>query len=420
MKELVGDGFAGGGGASEGLTLAGLPPHFAINHDAMALAMHEANHPGTKHYRSDIYEIDPEEATGGRPMGLLWLSPNCTHFSRAKGGKPKSAKIRSLASVGVRWARAVKPRVIIVENVPEFKTWGPLLANGKPCPKRKGKSFRTWVRQLERAGYAVEWRELQAHHYGAPTSRKRLFVVARCDGEPIVWPEPTHGPGLVPYRTASECIDWTTPVRSIFDRKKPLADKTLARIARAIQKHVLDAQHPVLVPEGAAALIQTSYGERKGQAPRVLDLKKPLGTVVAGGQKHGLVYACIAKHYGGHEGTGASLRAPLSTITTQDHHSLLTVEVNGPRRAQVRAFLERFGVDPKGLEITDIGMRMLTPRELFRAQGFRDDYVIDPTFEGKALSITAQVRMCGNSVCPPLAAAIARANMHRPAGRLAA
>jgi DNA (cytosine-5)-methyltransferase 1 len=414
---------------------------------------------------------------------LLWASPDCKHFSKAKGGKPVSKKIRGLAWVVVKWARLVRPRIICLENVEEFQTWGPLTDAGLPCPDRKGKTFQRWVAQLRNLGYAVEWRELRACDYGAPTIRKRLFLVARCDGQPIQWPAPTHGKGLKPYRTAAECINWSLPCPSIFERERPLAEATLRRIAHGIKRYVIDAAKPFIVPvthqgdnrvqaideplrtvtsarRGEFALavptmIQTGYGERPGQSPRVPGLDKPLCTCVDG-QKHALVAAFLAKHYGGHETPGTPLHKPCSTVTTQDHHHLVTsnlaklrgtsnsaaadaplgtVSAQGFHHAEVRALLlkyygtdqdpqlreplhtvttkDRFGlvtVHGEDYFIADIGMRMLQPRELYRAQGFPDSYAIDRGADGRVLSKAAQVRMCGNSVCPPLARAIVEAN----------
>lgn len=455
-EDLIVDNFAGGGGASEGIRLAlGRDPDIAVNHDPEALAMHAANHPGSRHLCGDVWDVKPAEVCAGRRVALAWFSPDCKHFSKAKGGKPVEKKIRSLAWVAVRWAREVRPRVIVLENVEEFQTWGPLLEDGRPCPARRGLTFRRWLGALRAAGYEVELRELRACDYGAPTIRKRLFVIARCDGAPIEWPEPTHGPGRLPYRTAAECIQWELPCPSIFERKKPLAEKTLARIARGIQRFVLESAEPFVVrvaggrvndaaPHAttsplrtvtgahrgelalvAPTLVQTGYGERVGQAPRALDLGAPLGTVVAGGAKHALVQAFLAKHYGGHEGSGARVDAPFATITTRDHHALvlafLTRFYATGQRTQlplgtVTSAGWKFGVvTVHGAEyrIADIGMRMLAPRELFRAQGFRSDYLIEAAFDGKPLSKESQIRMCGNSVCPPLAAAIVSANLGR-------
>jgi DNA (cytosine-5)-methyltransferase 1 len=490
--ELVIDLFAGGGGASTGIEQAiGRHVDIAVNHDPEAVSLHQANHPQTRHFVSDVFEVDPVAVCAGQPVGLLWASPDCKHFSKAKGGKPVSKKIRGLAWVVVKWAKLARPRIIHLENVEEFQTWGPLLANGRVCPDRKGRTFRTWKRQLQRLGYAVEHRELRACDYGAPTIRKRLFLTARRDGMPVAWPEPTHGApssctrenGLKPWRTAAECIDWSIPCPSIFDRARPLADATLRRIAHGIRRYVLEAARPFIVPIQNAGwgdrprdidkpaptvtggtkggtfalavptLVQTGYGERAGQAPRVPGLHKPLGTAVDG-QKHALVAAFLAKHYGGVVGSG--LPQPIGTVTSVDHHSLVTshlaklrgtshsastaeplatISAGGQHHAEVRALLikyygtdqdprldeplhtvttkDRFGlVTIKGelYAIADIGMRMLQPRELYRAQGFPDSYQIDRGADGRVLSKAAQVRMCGNSVCPPLARAIVAAN----------
>ena len=453
-REITVDLFAGGGGASTGIEQAiGRPVDVAINHDPEAISLHAANHPQTLHYTADVFEVDPHEATEGRPVGLLWASPSCTHFSRARGGVPVSKQLRSLGWVVVRWAAAVKPRVIVCENVAEWRDWGPVLASkGVPCPKRKGKTFRQWVGHLQRLGYRVEHRELRACDYGTPTIRKRLFLVARRDGHPIVWPKPTHNErgtdGLKPWRTAAECIDWTLPCPSIFDRKRPLADATLRRIAKGVMRYVVEAAEPFIVPlhNGliVPTLVQTGYGEREGQQPRVPGIEKPLGTLVAGGGKHALVAAFLAKHFTGV--VGADLREPMPTVTSVDHNALVTATLSeqaAGNGTKVAALLvkyygnEREGVslteplhtiptkDRFGLVtvtihgqqyvITDIGMRMLAPRELYRAQGFPADYRIDMGADGKPLTKTEQVRMCGNSVCPPLARAIVAANYNEMA-----
>lgn len=375
------DLFAGGGGASLGIEWAcGRSPDVAVNHDAEAIAMHAKNHPQTRHLHGDVWAYAPRTVTEGRAVDLLWASPTCIHFSRAKGGKLLDAKTRSLAWVVVRWAKEARPRVICLENVSEFATWGPLHKDGTRDRSRMGFTFRRWVRAIEREGYVVEWRNLRACDYGSPTTRTRLFLVARRDGLPIAWPTPTHGPQhtlfLSTWRTAAECIDFTLPCPSIYARKRPLAPATMRRIERGIRRFV--------TVENPFTLIQTGYGERDGQAPRALDLNAPLGTVVAGGVKHALVRAFIAKHYGGNETPGQDLRRPLGTVTTVDHHALVTAH---------------------GDPIVDVGMRMLTPRELYRAQGFPDSFNID------GFTARAQVRMAGNSVCPQVAAAIVRANI---------
>ena len=470
-RGLVVDLFAGGGGASVGLTRAGFEPDIAINHDPEAIAMHAANHPRTKHYTADIWEVAPRDATGGLPVDLLWMSPNCTHFSRAKGGKPLDRGNRALAHVGVRWAREVRPAVIMAENVAEWLKWGPLDADDRPRPDKVGHTWRRFVRQFERLGYRCGWWVLRACDYGAPTTRERVYFVATLEGDPTC-PAPTHAEpgnmfGLLPWRTASEIIDWSLPCPSIFDRKKPLAEATLRRIASGVWRHVINAADPFIVTMRgtedshiassarsihepvrtvsangthhavvAPTLVQTSYGEREGQAPRVLNLHEPLGTVVAGGQKHALVAAFIARNYGGPNGNtnaGSSVGGPLPTVTTQDHNALITARLGGPdRRREVRAFLTTYyGTDQNGDlrkplhtvttrdrfglvtvdDIHDLGMRLLVARELARANDFSDDYILDPIFNGKPLSKTAQVRMVGNSVCPNMAEAFARANL---------
>jgi len=477
QREIIVDNFAGGGGASTGIERAlGVPVDVAVNHNPEALAMHLANHPQTKHFCQNICALDPREATQGRPVGLAWFSPDCKHFSKAKGGAPVEKRIRDLAWVVVHWAQMVRPRVICLENVEEFQDWGPLLADGRPCPESRGLEFRRWVRELRKAGYAVEWKELRACDYGAPTIRKRLFLIARRDGRPIVWPAPTHGPGLLPYRTAAECIDWSIPCPSIFERKKPLAEATMRRIARGVKRYVLDNARPFIVPvthHGADRCnsidepIRTVTGAHRGElalvAPSLMvntsghsgsDMLSPIPTITTGGH-HALVAAFLAQHNGG--ATGHEATEPLSTITqagTQQQlvtSHLLKLRNNcdgqacdealhtvclGGHFGEVRAFLmayygtdqapqldnplptctshDRFGlVTIQGVDyqIVDIGMRMLSPRELFRAQGFPDSYVIDPQHNGKSLSKTAQTRCCGNSVCPPVAEAIVRANV---------
>ncbi len=497
--ELIVDSFAGGGGASTGIERAlGRSPDIAINHNAEALAMHAANHPTTRHYCESVWDVDPVEVCAGRRVGLAWFSPDCKHFSKAKGGKPVEKAIRGLAWVAVKWAKTVRPRVIVLENVEEFADWGPVLEDGRPCPMRKGHTFRRFVRQLSNCGYTVDWQEIRACDYGAPTIRKRLFLIARCDGQPIVWPEPTHGRGLLPYRTAAECIDWSIPCPSIFERTRPLAENTLRRIARGVQRYVVEAAEPFIAPVTHAGdarvhsineplrtitsaqrgefalvsptLVEIGYGERPanwrcvacgvtydrsdlptcgcskcgsesdpiavpGQAPRAPGLGKPLGTVVAGGRKHALVAAFLAKHYTGV--IGSPMDDPMHTVTATDHNALVTSHLlPAPfHAAEVRAFLvkyygnerdgisvreplhtipthDRFGlVTVHGVDyaIVDIGMRMLEPHELYRAQGFPPEYRIDIEHQGKRLSKAAQVRMCGNSVCPPAAEAIVAA-----------
>lgn len=587
-REITIDSFAGGGGASLGIKRAlGRCPDVAINHDAAAIMMHAANHPKTKHYAKDVWTIHSREVTMGRDVGLMWCSPDCAHFSRAKGAKPVKKNIRSLAWVVCKWATEVQPRVIILENVREFEDWGPLIQQHRcdfvsraemgpamitcdwrgpqpekgrcprcdskvkpsindagnpvliPDPTRKGHSFKRWAGRLRNLGYNVQWRILDAADFGAPTHRRRLFLIARNDGKPIVWPEATHGDPkklddsplfaapLKPWRTAAECIDWNLPCPSIFDRKRPLADNTLRRIALGIKRYVLENPKPFIVqvtgkhgygvvsplvtrlaqePLGtvvskaehllvspflskyhgqkadesrcrpcdeavntldtqnrfglvAATMVQIGYGEREGQAARAIDIEKPLGTVVAGGSKHAavaaflsrcahgedgrrgrgsqevtepaptvlgskdftcvaanlvhlnhgekqwngvdeplrtattgnhavLVYSFLTKYFG--TSIGSSLIEPAPTATGKDRFGLVTVQVNG-----------------ESYVIVDIGMRMLSPRELARAQGFPDSYILTG-------SKSSQVARIGNSVCPVMAEVLVKAN-YRPA-----
>lgn len=660
--EIIVDLFAGGGGASTGIERAlGRSPDIAINHSPDAIAMHSANHPKTRHFISDVYEVDPVTASAGRPIALLWLSPDCTHHSKAKGGKPRSQKIRGLAWAAMPWAQHCRPRLIVLENVEEWIGWGPVdRATGQPIKARKGQTFRAWCEKLESFGYVIEHRLLRACDFGAPTSRRRLFLQARCDGRPIVWPQPTHGPANTGrprrHRTAAECIDWSIACPSVFTRKKPLADKTEARLVRGVGKFVIGAARPFLVAvnhggvgrtdlrvhdadvpmptitggcrgghavvapmivkakthggggnEPMAAdeplrtvtaskrgefavvapplvrtahgdvdatgkrrgrgehtveeplptvcaggtdfavavpyLVHCSNGERPGQAPRIYDIERPLGTIVAQGEKHGFCAAFLAKHYGdrptGGFAGGSPVDAPAGTITAQDHHSVVaahltklygtctgadprepmpTVTGEGQHIGAVAAHLVRYNGDLPGAErvadleqplgtqdtsnrfglaasflaryngeskeqhvdvplgtldtrdryaaveaqlatwspqieerahqvyalmlkhgysgagldherrlvtvtldgatfvIYDIGMRMLVPRELFRATGFPDSYVIDPIGpKGKPLTKTAQIRACGNAVPPDFVDAIIGAAFQRAA-----
>lgn len=428
---LIIDSFAGGGGASTGIELAlGRSPNIAINHSAEALAMHARNHPKTVHLVEDVWNIDMRKLVRGRPIDLLWASPDCTHHSKAKGGKPRDNDRRGLADVVVDWARDIRPNVIALENVTDFAGWGPLDEDGQPIKARRGEDFDRWSSRLRAAGYQLEHRNLSACDYGAPTSRKRLFLVARRDGHAIHWPTPTHGPGLPhAWRSAAECLDWSVPVPDVFGRERPLVPATLRRIAHGLERFVFGTDTPFYVPGGIAFLIQTSYGERKAkgthkaQAPRVLDISDPLGVVVAGGIKHAVVVAFIARHYGGNGTPGASPMEPLHTITCKDHHALVTATIGSraEQPANVREFLaaycpppaaDLFGARPRPI-ITALGMRLLTPRELFRAQGFPDSYDIT------APSVSAAVRLVGNSVSPPVAAALVRANLGKQARRAA-
>lgn len=538
--ELIVDNFAGGGGASTGIELAtGKSVDIAINHDPEAIRMHKANHPHTKHYCEDVWQVDPVKACKGHPVGLAWFSPDCKHFSKAKGGKPKNKFIRGLAWVACRWAGLVRPRVIMLENVEEFKTWGPLNRGRHPIKSKQGKTFEKFVQQLQDLGYEVQFRELVAADYGAPTMRKRFFMIARCDGYPILWPEPTHAPrdseevkaGLLkPYVGAYTQIDFSRPCPSIFDTAqeikekygiravRPLAPKTMGRIARGLKKFVLDNPEPFIIqcnhggkrrPNDIREPMPTitgkhGYGIVEPKLTPYLsvnrenhfgsDMREPVHTITAnnqhmlmtptliqyhsetakgevrgqtiedpimtvdGSNRYGLVTSFLHKYYdGGYKGAGDSIKNPLPTVTAWDHNSLITAnliqmnnhcdgkDIRQPlptitagdgHFGEVRAFLikyygdatgqdiknpldtitsrDRFGlVTIEGIEyqIVDIGLRMLEPRELYGCQGFPDDYIIDHDFEGHTYPRSEQVRRCGNSVCPPLPAAMVRSNL---------
>lgn len=521
-QEIFVDNFAGGGGASTGIELAtGQPVTIAINHDPDAIAMHKANHPYTEHYQESVWAIDPTEVCRGRPVGLAWFSPDCRHFSRAKGRAPVSKQIRGLAWIALRWAAKVRPRVIILENVPEFQTWGPV-KHGKPVKSKQGQTFRKFISQLTELGYRVEYKELKACDYGAPTIRNRFFLVARCDDKPIVFPKPTHGvgQGLKPYRTAAECIDWSIPCRSIFGRTKPLASNTLRRIARGLDKFTIKNAEPFIVnykfnnsPENADSPLSTitAVGSHYVAEPfitpyimvnndnnRCKSLNEPLPTVTTGNRnflmtphiskyygnivgspadeplhtvtavdhnalsagyliqyhsetaksevrgqeltepimtvdsspRYGLISANLIKYYSGDH--SSDIREPLHTITTKDRHGLVETRIepldgrvkNLGNWPEIRNLLNTYcGYSLKDNEIllfriggvdyflSDIGLRMLEPRELYNAQGFPPDYIIDIDVNGRKYNRTKQVARCGNAVPPPFAEALVRANL---------
>lgn len=322
---LVIDLFAGAGGASVGVEAAlGRDVDVALNHNSVALAVHAANHPNTTHLVMDVWKAKPLDVTLGRPVDLLWASPDCTFHSRARGGKPRQQGIRALPYAVIRWVRETMPNQIYTENVPELEKWGPLLRSGPkkghPDPKKRGKTFRHWVGELRRFGYTVDWRVLDAAEYGAPTRRKRIFIVARRDGHPIVWPEPTHGKGLLPYRTAAECIDWSIPCTSIFDRydavtgKKlpPLKPKTMWRIAQGLRRFVFNNPRPFI--------LKVNHGKWE---PRHEDLNEPLSTVTASQRGHAIVLPYIAQPGQRHGRGQEPISVPLTTIVGKDRHALV-------------------------------------------------------------------------------------------------
>lgn len=576
--EIIVDSFAGGGGASTGIELAlGRIVNAAINHDPAAIRMHEANHPYTEHYQASVWDVDPETVCRGRPVALAWFSPDCKHFSKAKGAALVDRKIRGLAWIALRWAAKVRPRVIILENVEEFQTWGPV-RKGKPVKKLAGTTFQKFVGQLRALGYTVEWRELVAADYGAPTTRCRLVLIARCDGRAIAWPERTHAPRdsaevrsgkLLPWRSAAEIIDWSLPCPSIFSTKdeirerygisavRPLADNTMRRIIRGVDKftiksgapfivdcnhsgggHVTDSQEPcktitakhtggicrpflapltmtntsnsvgapvsapmntvrtgggggqMLVTPSLMCIGQTGGGNRirslhepapttvskqeaclvapsliqyhteKTESARAAGLDKPICTVDAA-NRYGLTCANLVEYYGG--GRPLDVQSPMHTVTSHDREAVVAAHVVKYKRdevgtrpseplptqtasgvfgcckavlckigtsdrlhywPQIRDLLNRYcgyalGTDDLLLlsiggvlyYIADIGLRMLSPRELYNAMGFPPDYIIDHDAAGKPYPKTQQVARCGNAVCPPMAAAVVAANL---------
>ncbi len=582
--EIIVDNFAGGGGASTGIEIAtGRLVALAVNHDPAAILMHRTNHPYTEHFQASVWDIDPKAVCRGRPVGLAWFSPDCKHFSKAKGAALVDRKIRGLAWITLRWAATVRPRVIILENVEEFQTWGPV-RKGKPVKKLAGTTFRKFIDQLTELGYTVEYRELIAADYGAPTSRKRFYLVARCDGKPIVWPKPTHSKtgadGLPKWRSAAEIIDWSLPCPSVFASKaeimeryglkavRPLAKNTMRRVIRGVDKFTIRSGKPFIVPTG--------YGERKGQAPRVHDMDAPVPTIVGTGKenlcrpllapvtvtntsnsvggtvgapvhtvttagnqmlvtpslvsigqtgggdrirdirepvpttvskqeaclvapsliqyhteqaesvrasglgapintvdasnRYGLTCANLVEYYTG--GRPLDVAEPMHTVTSHDREAVVAAHVvkfkgdnvgtppseplqtvtasAGKERAcsggtfavckaylakmrsgddlghwpEIRALLNEFcgyalaedevlllEIGGALYHISDIGLRMLSPRELYNAMGFPPDYIIDRDYEGNEYKKSAQVARCGNAVCPPVASALVRANL---------
>ena len=580
-EEKIVDSFAGGGGASTGIELAtGRVVDIAINHDPDAILMHKTNHPHTTHYQASVWDVDPLEVTGGSPVGLLWASPDCKHFSKAKGGKPVDKNIRGLAWSVLRWAGTVRPRVVILENVEEFQTWGPV-RRGHPVKAKAGQTFRRFIDQLEGLGYAVEWRELVAADYGSPTTRKRFFLIARCDGRPVVWPEPTHAPAdspevlagkKLPWRSAAEIIDWSLPCPSIFDTReeirekyglsaqRPLRPNTMRRVARGVDKFVVKSANPFLVVVnhagefrgqeigdplqtitakhgyGVASPVMAPLTMHNNENATGTKITEPVNTITSSGagghqmvitlamiqyhtertervrgqgvtdpimtidasnryglaaaslvkyygsdnqgqsagvplhtvttkDREGVLAANLAKFYGGaYTGDGSKLSAPLHTVTAVDHNALTathlvkmkgtnlggpmsepvqTITAGGGHHGVVTTQITRaepgadlrhwpeirellntycgYDLGPEDVILfqiggaryfmADIGLRMLTPRELYRANGFPDDYKIERDYTGQTYGKSKQVARCGNAVPPPFATALVRANL---------
>ena len=424
--ELIVDNFAGGGGTSTGLEQAfNLPVDIVINHDPKALAMHRINHPNTVHYCESVWDVDPIKVTNNQPVGLVWLSPDCKHFSRAKGGKPVEKKIRGLAWVALRWAAKTRPRIIMLENVEEFKTWGDIGPNGRPCPKRIGRTFKSFVNALKRQGYDVEWRELRACDYGSPTIRKRFFLIARRDGLQIQWPEKTHGKpsspevkrGLLkPWISAAECMDWSIACPSIFNRKRPLVDATLHRIYKGLTKFVIQNETPYILNSTAPVLTECANASSKRSMP----ITEPLRTICS--QTKGGHHAVMVSHLSKMKknSIGQDLYEPIHAMTTVNQFAEVRAylakyhEIENPGTTP---WFDQFGVitiDGEKYIIVDIGFRMVQPNELYKAQGFPSTYIfthgIDECGTKISLTKTEQTRMVGNSVCPQLARALVEAN----------
>ena len=483
LDEIIVDNFAGGGGASTGIELAtGRPVTIAINHDPAAILMHKTNHPYTMHLQASVWDVHPAEVCAGRPVGLAWFSPDCKHFSKAKGSALVDRNIRGLAWIVLRWAGKVRPRVIILENVEEFTTWGPV-RKGKPIKKKAGQTFKKWLRQLKDCGYHVEHRELVAADYGAPTTRKRFVLVARCDGRPIIWPERTHAPAgseeaktgkCLPWRPAAEVIDWTLPMYSIFDSKqeikekygatvvrRPLADNTMRRVIRGVDKYTIRSRKPFIVEDYHAAANLIQYHTEQTEHVRANGLDCALPTVDAS-NRYGLTTAHLTEYYG--NGNPLELSEPMHTVTARDREALTaahiavfkgqdvgqspgkplrTITAGGGEFAACAAVVEKYDASENRLGrwpeirallnkycgyhlmsdeiillqvhniwyyIRDISLRMLAPKELYAAMGFPADYIIDRDYTGRTYKKSAQVARCGNAVCPPMASAVVRAN----------
>lgn len=428
--ELLVDNFAGGGGASTGIELAtGYSVDIAINHDPEAIRMHKANHPNTKHYCENVWAVDPVKACGGHPVALAWFSPDCKHFSKAKGGKPKDKNIRGLAWVACRWAGLVRPRVIMLENVEEIQQWGPLDEAGHPIPERRGEDYKKFITAMIGLEYIFDSRELVAADYGAPTTRKRWYAIFRRDGRDIVWPSPTNskdGILLPKWKECGDYIDWSDLGTSIFGRKKPLADATMDRIGNGVRKYIFENPHPYIVKsKDALAFVIQYHGETKQGDSRGQLLTDPIKTIDTS-NRYGLVTAFVTKFY--KTGVGQGCDEPLHTITTSPGHfgvvSAFMVKYYGTGCGQTLdvplgtiTTKDRFGlvnvlieIDGEQYVVKDIFLRMLKPEELKLMQGFPSDYIIDHDVAGKTYPIAERVARIGNSVVPVMAEALVREN----------
>ena len=429
MKDgLIIDLFAGGGGASVGIEMAlGREVDIAINHDPMAILMHKTNHPNTLHLTEDVFRVDLKKIVGGRHVALMWASPDCTSHSKAKGGQPRNKGLRILPWAVFKHARLIKPDVIVMENVEEIQQWGPLDESGHPIKARMGESYDQFIDAMKSIGYVVESRELVAADYGAPTTRKRWYAIFRRDGEPVVWPSSTHYKDRDPkWLECGDYIDWSDLGKSIFGRKRPLAEATQRRIANGIKKYIIDNPHPYIVrnKEAVAYMIQY-HGEQKAGDSRGQSLREPIKTIDTS-NRYGLVTAFITKFY--KTGVGQGCDEPLHTITTSQGHfgliSAFLVKYYGTGCGQelgeplaTITTKDRFGlvnvlidIDGEKYIISDILLRMLKPEELKVMQGFPKDYIIDRDYDWNAYPKSEQVARIGNSVVPVMAKVIVAAN----------
>lgn len=429
MDDLIIDCFAGGGGASVGIEMAlGRHVDIAINHDPEAIRMHEVNHPDTIHLTEDIFKVDLQKYVKRRKVALMWASPDCTSHSKAKGGQPRKKGLRILPWAVYKHAKQILPEVIIMENVEEIQQWGPLDEKGHPIKERQGEDYKKFITAMKSLGYAFDSRELVAANYGAPTTRKRWYAIFRRDGKDIVWPEQTHFKDSEPkWKQCGDFIDWSDLGKSIFDRKKPLAEATQKRIANGIRKYVIENPKPYIVEnDDAVAFLIQYHGEQKAGESRGQLLSEPIKTIDTS-NRYGLVTAFITKYY--KTGIGQGCDEPLHTITTSPGHfglvSAFLIKYYGSggscqtidRPLDTITTKDRFGlvnveinVQGEKYAIADIFLRMLKPEELKLMQGFPKDYIINRDIRWKSYPIKEQVARIGNSVVPIMAQKLVEAN----------
>lgn len=428
MRDLIIDCFAGGGGASVGIEMAlGRPVDIAINHDPDAILMHKTNHPDTLHLTEDIFKVDLKRYVKGRHVALMWASPDCTSHSKAKGGKPREKGLRILPWAVYKHAKAILPDVILMENVEEIQQWGPLDEKGHPIKERQGEDYKKFIMAMKSLGYIFDSKELIAADYGAPTTRKRWYAIFRRDGKDIVWPEKTHFKDIEPkWKQCGDYIDWSDLGKSIFDRKKPLAEATQRRIANGIRKYIIENPEPYIVKnKDAVAFLIQYHGETKSGESRGQLLTEPIKTIDTS-NRYGLVTAFITKYY--KSGIGQGCDEPIHTITTSPGHfgliSAFLIKYYGNGCGQdlkdplgTITTKDRFGLVNAIMDIhgekyilKDIFLRMLKPEELKMMQGFPKDYIIDRDYNWKPYPIAKQVARIGNSVVPIMAQKLVEAN----------